>query len=38
MKKYRIRSGSIADYGRVALASAAFWALIGWITVTSYPM
>ena len=38
MKKYRIREGSIADYGRVALASMAFWALIGYAVLTSYPM
>lgn len=38
MKKYRVRQGSIADYGRIALASAAFWTVIIITAVSAYPM
>lgn len=38
MKKYRVREGSLADYGRVLLAGIAFWAVIIMTAVSAYPM
>lgn len=38
MKKYRVREGSVADYGRIILASVAFWALFFAVVVTTYPV
>ena len=38
MKKYRIREGSIADYGRVILVGLMFGLMIGLAAITSYPM
>ena len=38
MKKYRIREGSIADYGRYGLAGLAFGLFIGFMTIVSYGM
>lgn len=34
--KYRVREGSIADYARIAIVSAGFWAVILWAIVTTY--
>ena len=38
MKKYVIRQGSIADYGRIALAGLVFWSMIIITAVMSYPV
>lgn len=38
MKKYRIREGSLADYGRIALAGLTFWGVIIMTAVSTYPM
>lgn len=38
MKKYRVREGSIADYGRMIALSAAFWAVIFGAIITTYPL
>lgn len=38
MKKYRVREGSIADYVRMIVLSAAFWAVIFGAIVTTYPV
>ena len=38
MKRYRIREGSIADYGRVAIAGIAFWAVIIITALSVYPV
>ena len=38
MKKYRIREGSIADFGRIALVSIAFWGVIIMTAISAYPM
>ena len=38
MKKYRVREGSIADYGRVILLGIGFWALFFAAVVTTYPV
>ena len=38
MKKYRVREGSIAGWARVVMTALAFWALIFWAVVTSYPV
>ena len=38
MKKYRIRSGSVADYLRILFTSIVFWGIIGITTITTYGM
>ena len=38
MKKYRVREGSIMDWLRMIIVSAAFWAVIGIVTISAYPM
>jgi hypothetical protein len=38
MKKYRVREGSIADYGRVALAGIAFWGIFILTAISAYPV
>ena len=37
MRKYKIREGSIADYGRIVLTAAVFWAVLLFVTVNAYP-
>ena len=38
MKKYRVREGSVADYGRVALAGIAFWGILILTAISAYPV
>lgn len=38
MRRWRVREGSIADYGRVILASIGFWAAFFAVAVTTYPV
>lgn len=38
MKKYRIREGSIADFGRYILAGLMFGAIMGIVINSAYPM
>ena len=37
-RRWRIREGSIADYGRMVLVAAGFWAVIFAAMVTTYPV
>lgn len=37
MFKYRVREGSIADWTRVIVLGLAFWGLIFWAILGSYP-
>lgn len=37
MKRCRIREGSIADYGRVAITGIVFWAVIIITALSAYP-
>lgn len=38
MRRYRVREGSIADYGRMILLAAGFWGLFFAVMVTTYPV
>lgn len=38
MKKYRVREGSVADYGRVLLLGVIFWGALFWMAAGSYPV
>lgn len=38
MKKYRVREGSIADYGRYGLAGLVFGLIMAFFTATVYPI
>lgn len=38
MKKYRVRDGSIADYGRYGLAGLIFGLIMAFATSTVYPI
>ena len=38
MKRYKIRDGSIADYGRVIGVGALLWGALFALAVQSYPM
>ena len=38
MKKYRIRSGSIADYARMLGVGAIFWGALLAMAIQCYPM
>ena len=37
-KRYRIREGSIADWGRVVITGSAFWAVLVGLTAVAYGM
>lgn len=36
-KRYQIREGSVADIARAVVLGAAFWGVIFWAILTSYP-
>lgn len=38
MKKYRIREGSIADYGRYGLVGLIFGLIMAFATASAYPI
>lgn len=38
MKKYRIREGSIADFGRYILVGLLFGVIMGMVINSAYPM
>ena len=38
MRKYRIREGSVADYGRMFIVGALLWGLIFGMAVLEYGM
>lgn len=36
--RYRVREGSIADYGRMVIVAALFWGVLLWTAVSAYGM
>ena len=36
LRKYRVREGSIADYGRIVIASVLFWGIVLGTAVVAY--
>ena len=38
MRRWRVREGSIADYGRIVIMSVGFWAVFFAVAVTTYPV
>lgn len=36
-RRWRVREGSIADYGRIVLTSICFWAVIFAAVIMAYP-
>ena len=38
MRKYRIREGSVADWGRVVITGTLFWGILVGLTAVAYGM
>ena len=36
--RYRVREGSIADYGRIAITGIVFWGVLLWMAFSAYGM